>query len=138
MKHFKHILKKSNIDDATLYDSYLEKYSKMDKPELIKLKVLIESEIGISSSPEISINSNTFFNYVAIIISVVSLITTIAVAANKINEDISDITKLFFGLIIVLFCVYVFIILGNNRKIEKLKKNILRLKIIEEVLKSKS
>lgn len=110
----------------------------MDKPELIKLKVLIESEIGISSSPEISINSNTFFNYVVIIISVVSLITTIAVAANKINEDISDITKLFFGLIIVLFCMYVFIILGNNRKIEKLKKNILRLKIIEEVLKSKS
>lgn len=110
----------------------------MDKPELIKLKVLIESEIGISSSPEISINSNTFFNYVAIIISVASLITTIAVAANKINEDISDITKLFFCLIIVLFCVYAFIILGNNRKIEKLKKNILKLKIIEEILKSKS
>lgn len=138
MKKIKHMFKKINIDDATLYDNYLEKYSKMDKQELIKLKVLIESEIGISSSPEISINSNTFFNYVAIIISVASLITTIAVAANKINEDISDITKLFFCLIIVLFCVYVFIFLGNNRKIEKLKKNILKLKIIEEVLKSKS
>lgn len=138
MKKIKHMFKKINIDDATLYDNYLEKYSKMDKQELIKLKVLIESEIGISSSPEISINSNTFFNYVAIIISVASLITTIAVAANKINEDISDITKLFFCLIIVLFCVYVFIFLGNNRKIEKLKKNILKLKIIEEILKSKS
>lgn len=137
MKKIKNMFKKINIDDATLYDNYLEEYSKIDKQELIKLKVLIESEIEISSSPEVSINSNAFYNYVAIIISVVSLITTIAVAANKINEDISDIIKSFFLFIVVFFGVNVFIILDNKRKIKILKKSLLKLKVIEEILKSK-